>query len=160
MEIILNQLERNLPYNDSLAIHFTLAHSRWIAQVKDDAYQNLTDYGLNFIKNDTIKIEMTNLYGNRKEFLYKLDERFNLFYYQVAAPVLIDCFDKITPHALSREKMIPLNYRELSKNLKYKSILKSTKAYMEGYISWQENTILNGLNELVNRLDTEIKYND
>jgi hypothetical protein len=31
---------------------------------------------------------------------------------------------------------------------------------MEGYISWQENIILKGLNELVNRLEIEIKYID
>lgn len=160
VEIILNQLESNLPYHDSLANHFNLAHSRWIAQIKDDAYKNLTDYGLNFMKNDTIKIEMTNLYGNRTEFLYKLDERFNLFYYQIAAPVLIDYFDKIAPFGLVRAEMIPLDYSSLSKNMKYSTILKSTKAYMEGYISWQENMILNGLNKLAHRLDSEIKYFD
>lgn len=156
MEIILNQLENNLPYHDSLAIHFHLAHTRWIAQVKDNAYQNLTNYGLSFIKNDTTKHDMTNLYGNRKEFLYKLDERFNLFYYQVAAPVLIDCFDKIAPPGSPRAKMIPLDYSSLSKNLKYRSILKSTKEYMEAYIAWQEKAILFGLNELANQLDSEI----
>ena len=160
VEIILNQLENNLPYHDSLANHFNLAHTRWIAQVKDNAYQNLTDYGLNFIKNDTTKHDMTNLYGNRKEFLYKLDERFNLFYYQVAAPVLIDCFDNIPPPGMGRAKMIPLDYSALSKNLKYRSVLKSTREYLKQYIIWQEEFILNPLNELANQLDTEIKYID
>ncbi|NVK48990.1 MAG: hypothetical protein HWE09_04440 [Cyclobacteriaceae bacterium] len=158
IELIINHLENNIPYNDSLKNHFTLAHTRWISQVNDDAYQNITDYGLNFMKNETTRIKITNLYGINKEFLEKLDERFNLFYYQVAAPVLIDCFDQIIPPGFSYTKMTPLDYQELAENENYRSVLNSTKSYLEVYIYWQEKFISNNLGEIGNLLDAEIKY--
>ncbi len=156
LKIILNQLENNLPYSDSLAYHFSKAHGRFVAQIKDNAYKNVKEYGLNFIHNDTTKVRMTNLYENRNEYLEKLDERFNLFYYQVAAPELILCFDHIPPQGSMRNNMVPLDYISLSKNMKYMNILRSTYSYMEQYLEWQENIILNGLNDLSQRLDSEI----
>ncbi|NNL16696.1 MAG: hypothetical protein HKO81_08655 [Flavobacteriaceae bacterium] len=157
IEIIIHCFENGLPYNDSLADHFSYAHSRLVTQIKDNAYQNIVNHGMTFIKNDNIKFYMTNLYGNRNEFLEKLDDRFNLFYFQVVAPELINYFDHLNPQGLGgRRKMIPLDYSTLSKSTKYMSILRSTHAYLEGYIGWQEQTMINGLNELSKSLDSEI----
>jgi len=156
VEILIHHFENGLPYNDSLAIHFSKAHSRVVTQIKDNAYQNIVNHGLTFIENDTIKSFMTNQYGNRNEFLEKLDDRFNQFYFQVVAPDLMIYFNHINPQGGRIAPMIPLDYEALSKSTKYMSILKSTHSFLEGYIGWQR-TMIGGLNELSKMLDPEIK---
>ena len=42
----------------------------------------------------------------------------NLFYYQVAAPVLIECFDQISPYGVeTHAKMTPMDYSVMSQDI-------------------------------------------
>jgi len=73
LEIVIKHLEEKIPFHDSLAYHFALAHSRWISQIKDNAYESIKEHGLDFIENDTTRNYMTHLYENRIQFLDNLE---------------------------------------------------------------------------------------
>jgi len=53
--IILNALENNLPYNDSLDVHFSKSISWVSAKFNNNGYESLKSYGVNLITNDTIR---------------------------------------------------------------------------------------------------------
>ena len=155
IEMLISHLEKKLPYHDSLSNHFGMAHSRLISQIKDNAYENIKAYGLDFIKNDTTKNRITHSYENRFQFLDILNERFDEFYYHVAAPVLVNSFERMNPQGV-RVPMIPFNYDSLISNNKYLTILKSTQIHLQQYLGWQKSCVLHDLNEMLIRLETEI----
>ena len=156
LEIVINHLERKLPFHDSLSHHFAMAHSRWISQVKDNAYENIKEHGLDFIENDTTRNHLTHLYENRIELFHVFDTRFDQFFYQIAVPELINSFNDIFPQGTIRGEMFPLDYNSLSNNMKYLNILKATRSHMRQYTNWQERTILDGMGELQQRLEAEM----
>ena len=156
-EIIINHLESRLPYNDTLAHHFSMAHSRLISQIKDNAYQNVKEHGLDFIENDTTRNLITHFFENRVEILEVFDRRCDQFYFQIAAPELILLFEEVMPLGYgSHNLMLPLNYNALADNRKYLSILKSTRDYLKQYIGWQEHSIMKDLYEIRRRLEKEM----
>ncbi len=156
LEIVINHLERKLPFHDSLPHHFARAHSRWISQVKDNAYENIKEHGLDFIENDTTRNHLTHIYENRIELFHVLDTRFDQFFYQIAVPELINSFNDLFPQGGPRGEMVPLDYDSLSNDTKYLNILNATRSHLRQYINWQELVILNDMSDLQHRLEAEM----
>ena len=51
MEIILNHLEADLPYSDSLKFHFGSTTETWLTQVNKSVFESLKSEGLSLISN-------------------------------------------------------------------------------------------------------------
>jgi len=156
LETLINHLENKLPFDDSLSYHFSMAHNRWMCQVKKNAYENAKDHGLDFIANNTTKYLLTNLYENKVEFLEEMDRRFNQFYYLIAAPELANSFSKVLPQGSQDRDMVPQDYSALLSNENYMNVLKSTRAHLQQYKNWQQGEIIRLLRAIQNGLESEI----
>ena len=138
-EYLIKSFDANLPYNDSLKFHFANAHTRYIALVRDQAYQNAKNYGFGFIKKDTLKEELIRAYETNTKWLLELNNRNNLYENQIVIPLLTELFESVFTVDIEEEKwMIPNNYEALKSNALYRNILKTTLLKRKEYLEYQE----------------------
>lgn len=138
-EIILSHFDNNIPYNDSLAFHFENAHLWWKGGGSLSAYERAKSHGLDFINDDSIRKELSNLYVTNYNFSQNLDQREALYFYNSAIPILTKLFES-TEVALSKEliegNFIPYDYELLKENKEYRTILRTTMGSRTKSIHW------------------------
>ncbi len=138
-EYILRYFETDRPYSDSLRFHFANAHTRYIALVRDQAYQHAKSYGFGFIENDTLREELIRAYETNTKWLLELNERNNLYEAQTVVPLLTGLFESVFTVDIEEEKwMIPRNYEAIKGNTIYRNILKTTLLKRKEYIEYEE----------------------
>jgi len=158
-DILIKYFQEDLPYDDSLNYHFANAHSRSIGLIKDHAYQNAKNYGLNFISNDSLKDLLVWTYETNSYWLLELNERNNLYENNIVYPILHELFENIN---FSDKKnrgtisMIPLDFVSLKNNVKYRNILNSTINRRKEHIHFQDKRYQRML-KIVQLLDNEIQ---
>ncbi|MCA0131076.1 DUF6090 family protein [Winogradskyella alexanderae] len=149
--IILNALENNLPYHDSLDFHFSKSISWVSAKFNNPAYESLKSYGVNLITNDTIR-SLISIYDNG--WMETLAERQENYFYNTASPILTKLFDKVA----MRTKMKPFDYDRLKDSQEYISILNTSISNREDqtfwYKEWKES-----LDFLLKTINNELKNN-
>ena len=145
MEIILAHLEADLPYSDSLKIHFSLTTDTWTAQVNVSVFESLKSEGLSLISNKELRQELVRLYD---ELIIGQKERNNRYRDLLdvgSANILITRFDELwkgnheewmeendygdinySTDGLKGE-MTPIDYEKLKDDQEYLYFLKSLK---------------------------------
>lgn len=146
-ELLLSLLENDLPYHDSLKVHFSMMHTLYTANIKAHAYEKAKDHGLDFIENDSLKTLLYWTYETNTFWLEELNNRNNFYENNVVHPKLIELFASINTADVAAEKeMIPLNFEVLKTDNAYLNILRSTIIKRDEYIRFQEkryNRLLN-----------------
>lgn len=121
IDIILHHLEKDLPYHDSLDVHFSQSFD-WVNVAMNNAgYESLKTYGRNLISSDSIR---TALGIYETGWLERLAQRQEDYFYNSAAPILTKLFETVA----MRSKSKPFNYEALKSSNEYLSILKTTRA--------------------------------
>jgi hypothetical protein len=150
-QIILMALENNLPYHDSLDLHFSKSISWVSAKFNNPAYESLKSYGVNLITNDTIR-GLISIYDTG--WMETLAERQENYFYNTASPILTELFDKVA----MRTKMKPFDYDGLKNSKKYISILNTSianrKDQIYWYTEWKES-----LDMLLKTINNELNNN-
>ena len=72
-KIIINWIESNKPYHDSLARHFSIAHRVTQFISTDGPYENLKSRGIRIIQNDSIRNMIMNVYDEGYDFYNELE---------------------------------------------------------------------------------------
>ena len=149
-EIIITHLENNLPYNDSLDVHFSRSLAWFYPSLGNASYESLKEYGMQLIKNDTIKQMLRGVYDI--QWLTVLSNRQELYFYNTVAPNLTSLFESYD----FRGPMQPYNYEALKKNSTYKHIIRTLmanrKTQINAFLGFADSR-----EELVALLDREIK---
>jgi len=156
-KLLLDYFKSTLPYNDSLDFHFAKALNRYLAFVKPDSYQNIKNYGLDFISNDTTKHELSLLFERNLNWLDMLDERISLYENNFMIPKIGSLFESVSIHTYSKDdKMKPLDYESLKHNEEFKSILKVMINYREQYLHFHK-VVYARMKKLIEMIDHEIQ---
>jgi len=136
---LINHLEEGQPYQDSLINYFSEAHVFYKVILKNYAYQRAKDYGLHFLKKDSISYLLTEIYEFRLSFIIEMDDRSQQFHQHTVLPVITELFDSSWGGDgwMGDGKMIPHDYLELKTNKKYLNILKTTNGSWEQRLLWQ-----------------------
>ncbi len=154
IQIILDYLNQDLPYHDSLNVHFSIASSWNIPTLKNSAFESLKSYGLHTITNDSIRFGLA-IYN--VGWIETLNNRQEEYFFGTASPVLLNHFESVQFWS----EMKPLNYQELKNSEVYKTILRSSLASRElqiqNYNDWLGEDDNQGLKKLFNDVGTEIK---
>jgi hypothetical protein len=115
--VILQIIEENIPYHDSLDIHFSKS-LEWCQLFFNNAgYESLKTYGRNLITNNSIR-NMLNIYD--LGWMEILAQRQEDYFYNTAALVLTDLFEQVA----MRAEMKPFDFEELKKSKKHLVSLK------------------------------------
>jgi len=118
-QLILDYLDSDLAYNDSLDRHFSTSLFWFHPSINSNAYESLKSYGLHLISNDSIREKLGEIY--EWEFIERLSLRQEEYFYGTVAPLLTDWFES---HEFIGE-MKPQNYNRLKSSTKYRHILKT-----------------------------------
>lgn len=140
-EIILDHLRNNLPYNDSLTYHFENVHVWWKGQLNLSAYERATIMGIDFIRMDSLRNSLKDLYVMNHEFAEVLNRREEMHYYNTVSTELIKWFQSVElPLEIvdSRGRHIPLDYDSLKNNELYKSIIQTAVGNRTKFKQWME----------------------
>lgn len=129
-QIILDHLEKNLPYNDSLAVHFLNTTITTILIYKHGAYETLQSLGVSLISNEILRSQIIDLYAqyeviirvernNTDKMTYAENNIFNSRFDQLYK------YEQNLPVETSYGEMIPLDYEGLKTDDEYKYFLKT-----------------------------------
>ena len=139
-------------YHDSLNQYYTWIKGNTVFVKNTSAFKNLESFGLDIIKNDSLRIKITNLYSTRYEYIRYIEQvRDEKFQYEQMIP-------QITKHLrLSSENLYePINVDELSQNNEFKSIIK-LNCDMRNYIITIYKDIEKMITELIEAIELELK---
>ncbi len=118
-ELIARVLDNDLPYHDSLDLHFSQAVGFSTPTLDNGAYESLKSYGLYLIKNDSIVKSLEILNNEWPEILVRRQEQ---YFASTASPVLTEYFEDVAMHT----EMKPWDYEALKKSKAYRSVLNTS----------------------------------
>ena len=139
-EIILSQLNHNATYHDSLEYHFMNSNNWMTILLRKNGYEKAKSYGLEFMS-DSLRNKITNFYENRLVFMDVMMERQNLYYYNIAVPLMTGLFQETITPSLRQEGVAPYDYEALKGDLKYRNILKTNIRNRGLEVRWIKNLI-------------------
>ena len=105
-KIILNHINENLPYNDSLDVHFSSAISWCSPTFKNAGYESLKSYGNHTITNDSIRAGLGIYDAGWMETLAARQEE---YFYGTASPILTDLFETVAMRTEMKQRMISMD---------------------------------------------------
>jgi len=148
-EIILNHLDKNLSYHDSLDIHFSHAIQYSTPIIRNAGYESLKSYGLSIIENDSI-LEALEVYNDG--FIESLVLRQEYYFSNTVLPVLTELFETVA----IRSDMKPFDYDELKNSRKYQSILNTSIANRNDQNKWYK-LWLQAIKNIEKMIDEELQ---
>lgn len=150
--IINKTLEQQIPWQDSLATHFGNLYTHGISTYNTSAYDNLKSIGFNLIKNDSIRIALTNLYGISYKLVQKTEDQMSKDNFNtMVAPVLT-----------TRLKMdrwfhaVPYHYTSLMEDIEFQETVRFRGITM-GYVGSNTRDANNRVSELIRMIERELK---
>lgn len=155
-EIILNHLNQDLPYHDSLEYHFS-----WLAMGANfdavrSGYDLMLSKGVNIITNDMIRQKISHLYSNRyawlRDFLKDRQQQNSLI-------VLNEMMLKFKSFK-GTISAVPRNYDQLKSDYEFKVKVEQNASIHEVTTGFYQNLIIDEAKILLQNLEDEIKRLD
>ena len=153
-QIVLKSLKNPDNYSDTLNLYYAnISYSLPMFSNNTSAFENLKSIGFNIIKNDSLRMGITELYSNKYNYLLKLEEEyFDNFNSTILQPLVNS---NIIPDTVNISAK-PINLLELSMNHKFKTAIKTNiynmNLVMSIYVNIEEEIVT-----IINQIDSEIK---
>lgn len=124
IDLLLNHFENNLPYNDSLNIHFSRSSLFTNLITNASVYEKLVSIGLDIISSDGLQAKIVRYYDYSSPYLRKNEEVIvNPHHNLSVRPTMIEKFN----YSWLLKPAIPNSYETLKSDSAYLSLLKTTK---------------------------------
>lgn len=174
MNIILDYMARDLPYQDSLKYHFGNTNGQWLMSISSSVFETLKSKDLNLISNDSLRQKIIGLYSwtngsfitdqNRYRDIMEdaskniYNTRFNSFWqdnYEIWK--INNGYDKkYTTKGLIPE-MVPLDFEKLKKDAEYRYFLKSLRNRFNWYIEINAESARTSLMTTLKEIEKELE---
>ena len=150
--IVLDHLNKNLPYNDSLAHHFSWLPMAANFDPVNSGYELLLSEGVNIVSNDSIRQKISNIYGSQFKWLRDfLKDR----QYLTNQPLFMDMMKKFKTFEIMN-RAVPRNYEGLKGDDDFK-VLVQQNAYLINLTLGVYENILEYIKRLIDDLEGEIE---
>jgi hypothetical protein len=157
---VIQHFENNLPYSDSLSIHFAtiLWYSRLTAN--DGPFENLKSKGLDLVTNDTLRSSITSMY----DIMYEALRQFEEDTFLPDSYILSVCatrFDKteiyipLPNRDFAAGRMVPYDYEKLRQDPDYVHVVKSLVSKNNFLVNYFMLPMLSDLTALKNQVQFE-----
>ena len=168
ISFLLNHIEQDLQYQDSLKYHFGRITQTWTPKINMEVFEALKSNDLNLISNDGLRDKLISYYSwssnvldaQINKYVQRIEDanstifntRFNALWngnykkYRVT-----ENFDDL------KLEMIPNNYNELKKDEEFMYFLRSLKNQFYWDIEVSQNDINEKVNDLIKSIDSELK---
>ena len=150
-QIVLKSLNNGI-YHDSLNQYYGQIKGNTVFVKNTSAFTNLESLGINIIKNDSLRIKITELYSEQYEYIRYIEQvRDEKFQYEQLIPQISKNLK------LNSEKQYePINFKELSENNEFKSII-VLNSELRSYIIKVYKDIEKMITELIDVIELELK---
>lgn len=150
-ELIIEVLNTNLSYNDSLDVHFAKALRFWSLSPNSTAFEAAKSEGLYLIKNDSIRKIVSTINGYLYDYVGVLESRWQDYNTNIVLPHILPLFDNY-----NHNSMKATDYDSLKKDTIYIGMLQSLKAMRTRYMNILEIRY-SSLLKLISMLEDELK---
>ncbi|MGB5386248.1 MAG: hypothetical protein WBN20_05630, partial [Eudoraea sp.] len=160
-QIIIEQLENNRPYNDSLGYHFLTSHLTTLIIYNKGAISTLKSIGINTITNEKIRDQVINLFDVKLYFLDMVGNVHGSSSIYGINHILNSRFDQANYYddPMTEKEwdgaMIPLDYEGLKKDNEYLYFVKSYKNltfyYLQNFFD-----IENEISQVISNIEEEL----
>lgn len=132
IDLLLNHFEKNLPYNDSLNIHFANSSLFTNLVTNSSVYEKLVSVGLGVISSESLQAKIVRYYDYSAPYLRRNEEIIvNPHHNLSVRPTMIEKFN----YSWLLKPAIPNSYETLRSDSAYISLLKTTREI----ISFKQN---------------------
>jgi uncharacterized protein DUF6090 len=160
--LILDLLEKNQPYNDSLAKHFSnvMEPSRFVNSTS--AFETLKSKGIDLITNEDLRNQLINVYDAQYTFFQYGEDSFleaqkigslNIFSSRFEESFNYDLADFNDFHG----EIVPLNFENLKTDQEFLYYFKSLKNRINVFVNFHYKKLRAHVVELLNAIDSEIE---
>lgn len=150
-ELIIEALNKNLSYNDSLDVHFAKALRFWSLSPNSTAFEAAKAEGLYLIKNDSIRKIVSTINGYLYDYVGVLENRWQDYNTNIVLPHILPLFDNY-----NFTSMKALDYESLKRDSIFIGMLKSLYASRTRYMNILEIRYTSLL-KLISLLEDELK---
>ncbi|PWN05493.1 DUF6090 family protein [Rhodohalobacter mucosus] len=161
METIINHMEADLPYVDSLKYHFQNIISDWGLQFDYSAYEALKANNINLISNDSLRNSIVDYYSYAEGYGTSLPNRYTNILEEASRNIFIKHFDqmwssRIVDGIYVQGEMVPIDYEALKEDQEYNYFLKTLRN-QNYWLSYRPlNAAEQRSNDILPLLDSEI----
>jgi hypothetical protein len=166
MKIIRESLEGDLPYNDSLNLHFSQSTYTYYSRLNGSVFETIKSVGLDIISNKNLRDSIVYVYGWYSEYLNNTKANYEGFMMAAAKNVFNTRFDEFwhadidglryTDISQGTGEMVPVDYESLKTDQEYLYILKSLPNVNYHYIDYPTRKCIMNINMLLNLIDKEL----
>ena len=157
-KLVIEHLNNNRPYHDSLDFHFGSITNAFAGLIRDESYQKAKSYGLDFVKNASLKEELSWTYETNTNNLHRLAENYSIYLNITLEPILNDLFvGSGYNYEQYFEILTPIDYSILKENEKYKNILTRIIWKNEEFIHFAKRRY-HRMENLVRLINEEIEF--
>ncbi len=168
ISILINHMEQDLPYQDSLKYHFGRITNTWTPKINTEVFEALKSKDLNLISNDDLRDKLISYYSWSNNVL---DAQINIYVQRIedaSSTIFNTRFNALWNGNYQKYRvtenfddlkleMIPNNYNELKKDKEFMYFLRSLKNQFYWDIEVSQNDINEKINDLIKSIDSELK---
>ena len=157
---ILQHMDSNQPYHDSLAILFNNCILYSVFVHTTSAFQTLKAYGVNIISNEELRNKIISLYDGRYNYLNLAQNNFSQRIEESLNDFLSSRF--YDSYGLEQEgfngKMIPLNYEGLKRDDEFLYYLRSTRNRNQFYLNYVLEPVRQDVIAVIENINEELSF--
>jgi len=152
-DIVIDFIDGNLPYHDSLNIHFGKIPVQGVFAPNKAAYENLKITGIKLISNDTLRAAISNLYEGRYHYVenymkteYQFDhQKFGEFYLKEMQEYSFFKYAK------------PIDSERLVGNQEFRNLIMHRKLKIQGWFKMQYELNIKTASKVIEMIDKELE---
>jgi hypothetical protein len=174
IDLLLNHMEKDLPYQDSLKYHFFNSTTTWVANFQKSAFENLKSEGINLISNKDLRKTIVEYYDAGIEsskwqsetyraivinsFQNVLNTRFESFWDSNYNDLMqmMENGEDVNPVDIIGE-MVPYDFNSLKKDKEYLYFLRSLKNINSWHMDRMLKLTIISVEKLIEDIESELK---
>lgn len=162
IETVINYLESNKSYNDSLKFHFFNTMLYWgTSDLTNSNFETLKEIGIDLISNDELREKITVVFDEYDSWIEKDESRYVEILIDAGKNVLNTRFNEYWDGELIAGEyigeMVPLNYEALKSDQEYLFFLRSLKNQMKWLIEEPIKSTHSEVSQLIEQIDMELE---
>ena len=168
ISILLNHLEQDLPYQDSLKYHFGRITNTWTPKVNTEVFEALKSKDLKLISNDGLRDKLISYYSwsntvldaQISKYVQRIEDANSTVFNTRFVALWNGNYEKYRVNKNFDDlelEMTPINYNELKKDKVFMYFLRSLKNQFYWDIEVSQNDINKKIDDLIKSIDSELK---
>ncbi len=168
ISILLNYIEQNLPYRDSLKYHFGRITQTWRPKINIEVFDALKSNDLNVISNDSLRNKLIAYYSWSSTLLIDDIDRYVQLIEDASSNIFNTRFNALWKGNFKKWEMtgkiedlelemIPNDYKELKQDKVFLYFLRSLKNHFYWKIEVSQKSIKKQASDIIKNIDNELK---